>query len=384
MDEFQQEQMRRQAAAAAAAASSQSSYGASLFSNPQAQSMPFPTPPPPGVGMYPNDVFPSMEGASHAHPYFSHVPPPFDDVSNGGKRHAPSGRWRTPPTVYYPKSKKNTDPVTADAFADGTQGLVLDKAVLSKVLARDEADISDEHIRSIMVNKDLLNIYKKLQEEEIKRQKRLDNNRKTAQMRRKKKKGLVETYEAQVSELENILAKIRAHKFGQGDVDTLTEALSGEQRQSVNMTKDAKHQETSVLLKQHSRNASAVRQANEDNWMLTLAASNDPMFVELKHILGLTEMQCMRLSQLQHHIHNESTRLAIVEKCFAALHVHEWLHFPHTETLVDLFRAPLSDLQLQKFVQWTRVNQPIIQQLEFAGGATNDDKDLEFEFPSEL
>ncbi|RHY97183.1 hypothetical protein DYB35_004481 [Aphanomyces astaci] len=98
--------------------------------------------------------------------------------------------------------------------------------------------------------------------------------------------------------------------------------------------------------------------------MLALAAANDCSFADLKQVLGLTEAQCVRLAQLQPAIHNESTRLAIVEKCFAALHVHEWLHFPNTENLVDLFRMPLSDAQLQKFVQWTRVNQGVIQQLK--------------------
>ncbi|RHY97178.1 hypothetical protein DYB35_004482 [Aphanomyces astaci] len=149
---------------------------------------------------------------------------------------AVQGRWKPPSSssskLHYPKSKFTsvTHPssdMTADAFADGTHGLVLDKSVLSKLLVRDESEISDEQIRSIMHNKELLTIYKKLQEEETKRQKRLDNNRKTAQMRRKKKKGLVETYETQVSELETILAKIHAHRFGQGDVQTLVDALSG-------------------------------------------------------------------------------------------------------------------------------------------------------------
>ncbi|RQM21072.1 hypothetical protein B5M09_010126 [Aphanomyces astaci] len=65
--------------------------------------------------------------------------------------------------------------------------------------------------------------------------------------------------------------------------------------------------------------------------MLALAAANDCSFADLKQVLGLTEAQCVRLAQLQPAIHNESTRLAIVEKCFAALHVHEWLHFPNTE-----------------------------------------------------
>ncbi|KAF0717530.1 Aste57867_2238 [Aphanomyces stellatus] len=425
MDAYQQQQMqeqeRRRQQVAAAQMAGTFGTNMAMFAQPGAmmhpQQMHYPMHIQPGM-MYPDDVSQYLPnggggGATHmpmaaplnatTYGYFGQPPgagTPYDAEGTGsslaaGKRHAATGRWKPPPQPMYPKSKPTaetsnaappppSDAVTADSFAAGTQGLVLDKALLSKLLVRDESEISDEQIRSIMLNKEMLSIYKTLQQEEIKRQKRLDNNRKTAQMRRKKKKGLVETYEAQVSELETILAKIHAHKFGQGDVQTLVDALSGEQRQSVHMTKDTKHQETSVLLKQHSRNASAIRQANEDSWMVTLAATGDPAFVDLKHKLGLTDMQCMRLQQLQSHVHNESTRLAIVEKCFAALHVHAWLHFPHTETLVDLFRAPLNDAQLQKFVQWTRVNQHVIQQLQFAVAADPKEKDMLFEFPSEL
>ncbi|ETW07107.1 hypothetical protein, variant 1 [Aphanomyces invadans] len=359
--------------------------------------------PPPQI-MYSDDSFPASHMPMVVAPdgsqgYFAQPPSAQAAYESSEPNAAPSkrltSRWKSASSTqpHYPKSKFPAHPsadsanMTADTFADGTQGLVLDKAVLSKLLARDESEISDDQIRSIMQNKELLTIYKKLQEEEAKRQKRLDNNRKTAQLRRKKKKGLVETYESQVSELENILAKIHAHRFGQGDVQTLVDALGGDQRQSVNMTKDTKHQQTSVLLKQHSRNASAIRHANDESWMLALAAANDPTFAHLKQELGLTEAQCARLAQMQTLIHNESTRLAIVEKCFAALHVHEWLHFPNTENLVDLFRAPLSDAQLQKFVQWTRVNQGVIQHLQFAAAPTvggGNEKDLVFEFPTEL
>ncbi|KDO31868.1 hypothetical protein SPRG_03788 [Saprolegnia parasitica CBS 223.65] len=320
----------------------------------------------------------------------------------GGKRHAPKGQWKTPPQMLYMKEKANAskpvvpepassafgdeNTVTPQQFAEGTQGLTLDTTLLAKMTGKDASQIGAEQIRNIMQHPELLSIYQKLQEEEERRQRRLERNRASARLRREKKKGLVETYEMEVSELETILKKVKSHKFGCGNDKLLLEALSGEQKQSVNMTRDTKHQQTSLLLKQHSQNASAIRQANDESWMVALAATNDAEFLQLKHTLGLTEAQCARLARVKNSVHNESTRLAIVEKCFAALHVHEWLHFPNSEGLVDLFRAPLNAQQLQKFVQWTRVNKQAIQQLQFVQPPADPkaESSLVFDFPREL
>ncbi|RHY80187.1 hypothetical protein DYB26_012281 [Aphanomyces astaci] len=108
--------------------------------------------------------------------------------------------------------------------------------------------------------------------------------------------------------------------------------------------------------------------------MLALAACDDPEFLSLKLEVGLTDAQCRQLARLEPAIHAEATKVALVEKVVAALHAQEWLHFPNSEVcsykvidlinLVDLFRGPLNDAQLQKFVQWTRVNHRVIHVLQ--------------------
>ncbi|CAK4683856.1 unnamed protein product [Aphanomyces euteiches] len=332
----------------------------------------------------------------------------YDDIplpeERGGKRHVPRSAhpaYKTPPQFLYLKdnggSVASTESQMRNLKVDDTtseDGSVassapaeeppLDLGVLSKLLGKDPSQITGDQIRNILANPDLLNIYKKLQEEEQRKQKRLARNRDLAGARRKKSKELVETYEAEVKELQNILAKSLAHEFGKGDIATLVEALSGEHKQCVTMTKDTKHQETAALLTRLLRHASVVHDANDEALMLALAAADDPNFLELKLALGLTDLQCMQLFEIQTQVHNESTRLAIVEKCFAALNLHEWLHFPNTENLVDLFRAPLNEVQLQKFVQWTRVNSRVIQALQFAIEASVKDKDIIFDFPAEM
>ncbi|KAF0717531.1 Aste57867_2239 [Aphanomyces stellatus] len=320
-------------------------------------------------------------------------------VEQSSKRHAPRSAfadYETPPMFIYTK----TEPVESvaetqmrnlsvqdDDAAPGPMevapGVPLDLAVLAKFLGKEEGEITSDEIRTFMATPGCITIYRKLQEEEQRKQKRLARNRDLAGARRKRFKELVEGFETEVKELQNVLAKTLAHQFGQGDIQTLLEALKGAHRQSGHMSKDSKTEETTLLLTQLLRRASTIRQANEDSWMLALAAQDDPIFRELKLELGLTDMQCIRLLQLEPYVHNESTRLAIVDKCFAALQVHEWLHFPHTDMLVDLFRGPLNETQLQKFTQWTRVNQRTIQQLQFAMVVAAD-KDLLFDFPAEL
>ncbi|ETW07111.1 hypothetical protein, variant 1 [Aphanomyces invadans] len=379
--------------------------------------------------MYPNDVSLGAYDASGSHlampadyGYYDAQAQPTSHrayhpvaASSGepqsGKRHAPRNAfpdYKTPPQFLYVKDKTNgttsvastetqmrnlrvgedTDSVKSEPssqqHAQALPGQIdLDMNVLSKLLGKDPSQITTDQIRSILSNPDLLNIYKKLLEEDQRKQKRLARNRDLAGQRRKRSKELVETYEAEVKELQNILAKSLAHEFGQGDIQTLLEALGGEHKQSITLTKDAKHQETASLLTQLLRHAVVIKEANEDSWMLVLAASDDPEFVDLKLELGLTDAQCQQLLQLEPAIHVEATCLAIVEKCVAGLNVQEWLHFPNTENLLDLFRGPLNDAQLQKFVQWTRANQRVIQLLQFAM-ASDADKDVMFEFPADL
>jgi hypothetical protein len=194
--------------------------------------------------------------------------------SSHGKRHAPQGQWKTPPHQLYMKSKaKNaaskakspprsgmqrlsfqennnhmmpnmqttmsfleSSPFSA-ASAPTTPGsatcynpnsnISLDPALLAKMTGKKSNEITPEQIHNMMQHPELLTIYQKLQEEEAKRLKRLERNRASAARRREKKKGLVETYEGEVSELESLLAKVKSHTFGDGSDKLLMEALGG-------------------------------------------------------------------------------------------------------------------------------------------------------------
>jgi len=53
----------------------------------------------------------------------------------------------------------------------------------------------------------------------------LERNRASARLRREKKKGLVETYELEVSDLETVLSKLKGHQFGRGEEKILLDAL---------------------------------------------------------------------------------------------------------------------------------------------------------------
>lgn len=54
---------------------------------------------------------------------------------------------------------------------------------------------------------------------------RLERNRASARVRREKKKGMVETYEGEVSKLENSLNLLKSHQFGTGQSQELANAL---------------------------------------------------------------------------------------------------------------------------------------------------------------
>ncbi|ETV66558.1 hypothetical protein, variant 1 [Aphanomyces astaci] len=354
-------------------------------------------------------------------PYDDSAAPAVSSVQQqqqqGGKRHAPRAAfpdYKTPPQFLYVKDK--TTGASSSVASTETQmrnlrvaeddpsikaehppssspsrqpPVELDMNILSKLLGTDPSLITRDQVRNILSNPDLLNIYKKLLEEDQRKKKRLARNRDLAGQRRKRSKELVETYEAEVNQLENILAKSLAHEFGQGDIQTLLEALGGEHKQSITLTKDAKHQQTASLLAQLLRHALVFQDANDDSWMLALAACDDPEFLSLKLEVGLTDAQCRQLARLEPAIHAEATKVALVEKVVAALHAQEWLHFPNSENLVDLFRGPLNDAQLQKFVQWTRVNHRVIHVLQVAReGADAADKDddahLVFDFPADM
>jgi hypothetical protein len=101
----------------------------------------------------------------------------------------------------------------------------MDATLLARVSGTDPSLVDSEQIRQIMQTPDLLSIYQKLQEEDDRRQRRLERNRASARVRREKKKSMVETYEGEVSKLENSLNLLKNHAFGAGHPQDLQSAL---------------------------------------------------------------------------------------------------------------------------------------------------------------
>lgn len=56
----------------------------------------------------------------------------------------------------------------------------------------------------------------------------LERNRASARVRREKKKSMVETYEGEVSKLENSLNLLKMHTFGSGQAQDLSSALGAD------------------------------------------------------------------------------------------------------------------------------------------------------------
>ncbi|GMF43039.1 unnamed protein product [Phytophthora fragariaefolia] len=115
--------------------------------------------------------------------------------------------------------------ISAAQFAASTGGLAMDTALLARVSGTDPSLMGSEEIKQIMRTPDLLSIYQKLQEEDDRRQRRLERNRASARVRREKKKGMVETYEGEVSKLESSLNMLKNHQFGRGNAEELATAL---------------------------------------------------------------------------------------------------------------------------------------------------------------
>ncbi|POM75470.1 Hypothetical protein PHPALM_7423 [Phytophthora palmivora] len=118
-----------------------------------------------------------------------------------------------------------TSQISAAQFAANTGGLSMDTALLARVSGTDPSLMGSEEIKQIMRTPDLLSIYQKLQEEDDRRQRRLERNRASARVRREKKKGMVDTYEAEVSKLESSLNMLKNHEFGTGNAQDLATAL---------------------------------------------------------------------------------------------------------------------------------------------------------------
>jgi hypothetical protein len=265
----------------------------------------------------------------------------FDDLETASdKRHAPIGQWKTPPQFLYAANPRNVhsskldsgqkspssamrgmsfsdipqvypvvgrDPtdklpsqgqitttmtskaqsqnvagISAAQFAAGTGGLTMDTNLLARVSGTDPSRMGSEEIKQIMRCPDLLSIYQKLQEEDDRRQRRLERNRASARVRREKKKGMVETYEGEVSKLEYSLNLLNGHKFGVGKAHDLVNALgmstdfvdqlkcrgnyvlicieynAGEHQRHAMMSIDAKMELMGRILDHHTNSATAV------------------------------------------------------------------------------------------------------------------------------
>ncbi|CAI5744952.1 unnamed protein product [Peronospora destructor] len=276
--------------------------------------------------------------------------------------------------------------ISAAQFAASTGGLAMDTALLARVSGTDPSLVGSEEIKQIMRTPDLLSIYQKLQEEDDRRQRRLERNRASARVRREKKKGMVETYEGEVSKLESLLNMLKNHEFGTGNEEELATALensSAEHLRHALMSKDAKMELMARILGQHSRNTDAIRRANAENQALIAAASdNAELFLSLRTQLGLTDDQCQRIASFSVPASDEALKLDAIRKCFSALRAHDWLYVPGIETILHQSRNAMSTHQFQKFLSWSVENRPSIDQLQFmpTSSVAESEKDLTFIF----
>lgn len=275
--------------------------------------------------------------------------------------------------------------ISAAQFAASTGGLAMDTALLARVSGTDPSLMGSEEIKQIMRTPDLLSIYQKLQEEDDRRQRRLERNRASARVRREKKKGMVETYETEVSKLESSLNMLKSHEFGTGNAQELATALeysSGEHLRHAQMSKEAKMELMARILGQHSCNTDAIRRSNAENQaLIAVAVDNSEFSRALRAQLGLTPEQCQRLASLAVPTCQEARKLDAIRKCFSALRAHDWLYVPGIETVLHQSRNTMTSHQFQKFLSWSVENRASIDRLQFVPTSSAEaEKDLEFIF----
>ncbi|CAH0514791.1 unnamed protein product [Peronospora belbahrii] len=260
----------------------------------------------------------------------------------------------------------------------------MDTALLARVSGTDPSLMGSEEIQQIMRTPDLLSIYQKLQEEDDRRQRRLERNRASARVRREKKKGMVETYEGEVAKLESSLNMLKNHEFGTGNAQELATALqnsSGEYLRHALMSKDAKMELMARILGQHSRNTEAIRRANAENQaLIAVASDNSKLFLSLRAQLGLTNEQCQRIANFNASASEEARKLDVIRKCFSALRAHDWLYVPGIETILHQTRNTMTPHQFQKLLSWSVENRPSIDQLQFVSTPSVCEQDLTFIF----
>nr|CCA22125.1 conserved hypothetical protein [Albugo laibachii Nc14]CCA23384.1 conserved hypothetical protein [Albugo laibachii Nc14] len=263
--------------------------------------------------------------------------------------------------------------ISAAQFTAGTGGLAFNPNLLAKVRGTDPALMGSEDIRQIMRCPDLLSIYQKLQEEDDRRQRRLERNRASAKMRREKKRTMVEVYEAKVNKLEHSLNLIRGHSFGVGKENDLVNALDycgGEHLRHVMMSKEAKQERLTRMLSQHCRFSDSIRKASWEIQVLTDHKSK--LFESLKTEVGLSEEQIGFLRSMSTNIADEGFHLEIINKCFSALRAHEWLFFSGMETLFSNTKTALTVQQLQKLLRFTTENQKTISDLKISSSLSSE------------
>ncbi|KAI9908766.1 hypothetical protein PsorP6_016668 [Peronosclerospora sorghi] len=240
--------------------------------------------------------------------------------------------------------------ISAAQFEASTGGLAMDTALLARVSGTDPSLMGSEEIKQIMCTPDLLSIYQKLQEEDERRQRRLERNRASARVRREKKKGMVETYEGEVSKLESSLNMLKKHEFGTGNAQELATALEYSPREHLRhalMSKDAKMELMARILGHHSRNTDAIRRANAENQALIAVSSDDSeLFLSLRTQLGLTPEQCQRIASLATSVTEEARKLDAIRKCFSALRAHEWLYVPGIEVGYVVYSCILTSVSI--------------------------------------
>ena len=128
--------------------------------------------------------------------------------------------------------------------------------------------------------------------EEEKRIKRLARNRASARLRRLRKKNLVESYEEQVTVLEQALTKLQSHTWGGDDTNNsaLLEALSMERGQQP-LTAEKRREVVQQILNQQREQVQNLMDIQMEGWMLRWLAEQHSNTTNTTSRTGLEEIQ---------------------------------------------------------------------------------------------
>jgi len=204
-----------------------------------------------------------------------------------------------------------------------------------------------------------------LSTEEAKRQKRLARNRASARLRRLRKKNLVDAYESEVGLLEQTLAKLKAHQWGQNPQGlALQEALSMDRGQQELSAKE-RQQAAMDILDQQSAYISQLQQALEEQYTLYQVATSDgPELEELRNALQLSPEQRQQIKE-QHNAgwEEEWAALQTVQESLQAMRHHDWL-WNNNSSITEPFMSLLHKNQVCKFLQWADHNSDAMDELD--------------------